>query len=476
MSTPVAPEANAGARARNARFSNDRDARRCRERLMIGESFDVLAAPRGVSPAPTVPWSRRIMEMVSAYLPVLLMGLLALGTWWLVKNTPLPDATARRGAAAPRARLHDAPLHGAALCPRRHAARADRGRRSCATIPTPTRSRSTTCACARSSPDGRMSLWRPRGARSSTATAARCSCSAAHRSCARPPARTPAIEFRGEFLHAFLQHRAGALAPAGDGHAGRRPRCAPTRWSYDNLDRVVQLKGRVRANFMPADGSRVTQGDDRERSSPSAPLVATMTRARLHHRRVERHRPGARCALSTAPAGGSRWSRAAPPRCSAGRRRRASTRPRVAVYAADVRDIDSDHRRRARLHRRARPARRRDRQRRHQRRHRHRRARRPRRDARDLRDQQPRHGGHLPALRARDVRAPLRHAGRHRQRRRHPRPARARRLLREQGGGDQLLRKPARRVPAERREGRDDRAGLHRHAADAAATAMRCRS
>jgi lipopolysaccharide export system protein LptC len=42
----------------------------------------------------------RIAETVSAYLPLLLMALLALATWWLVDNTPLPPA--ERAAAAPR--------------------------------------------------------------------------------------------------------------------------------------------------------------------------------------------------------------------------------------------------------------------------------------------------------------------------------------------------------------------------------------
>src|SRR3712207_1667199 len=36
------------------------------------------------------PWSWRLTELASAYLPVILMGLLALGTWWLVKNTAAP--------------------------------------------------------------------------------------------------------------------------------------------------------------------------------------------------------------------------------------------------------------------------------------------------------------------------------------------------------------------------------------------------
>ena len=35
-------------------------------------------------------WHLRLREGLSSYLPVLLMGALALGTWWLVKNTPGP--------------------------------------------------------------------------------------------------------------------------------------------------------------------------------------------------------------------------------------------------------------------------------------------------------------------------------------------------------------------------------------------------
>lgn len=36
------------------------------------------------------PWPRRVLEAVTSYLPVLLMALLALATWWLAKNTPVP--------------------------------------------------------------------------------------------------------------------------------------------------------------------------------------------------------------------------------------------------------------------------------------------------------------------------------------------------------------------------------------------------
>ena len=43
------------------------------------------AAPRPRrSDTPRLPWHLRLVETVSAYLPLLLMALLALATWWLV--------------------------------------------------------------------------------------------------------------------------------------------------------------------------------------------------------------------------------------------------------------------------------------------------------------------------------------------------------------------------------------------------------
>ena len=35
---------------------------------------------------------RRVWDFTSIYLPVILMGLLALGTWWLVRNAPKPQS------------------------------------------------------------------------------------------------------------------------------------------------------------------------------------------------------------------------------------------------------------------------------------------------------------------------------------------------------------------------------------------------
>ena len=49
----------------------------------------VLAPPREHAPTP---WHLRLRDALTAYLPLLLMLLLALATWWLVKNTPLAKA------------------------------------------------------------------------------------------------------------------------------------------------------------------------------------------------------------------------------------------------------------------------------------------------------------------------------------------------------------------------------------------------
>ena len=59
-------------------------------------SFDTapatLAPPDAdLSPAPArQPWHWQVLQFASTYLPVMLMAVLAVGTWWLVKNTVQP--------------------------------------------------------------------------------------------------------------------------------------------------------------------------------------------------------------------------------------------------------------------------------------------------------------------------------------------------------------------------------------------------
>ena len=48
----------------------------------------------GPEPVAAAPWPFRLLDLVSAYLPLLMMAVLASGTWWLVRNAP--------GVGAPR--------------------------------------------------------------------------------------------------------------------------------------------------------------------------------------------------------------------------------------------------------------------------------------------------------------------------------------------------------------------------------------
>jgi len=64
--------------------------------LQPGDSAEPRAAPA----RPRQPWLWQMGQWLSAYLPLVLMALLALGTWWLVQNTPRPDGP--REAAVPR--------------------------------------------------------------------------------------------------------------------------------------------------------------------------------------------------------------------------------------------------------------------------------------------------------------------------------------------------------------------------------------
>ena len=60
-----------------------------------------LGPVAGAPPRIAAPWHLRLRDALSSYLPLLLMALLALATWWLVKNSPrAPGAQAERPVSA----------------------------------------------------------------------------------------------------------------------------------------------------------------------------------------------------------------------------------------------------------------------------------------------------------------------------------------------------------------------------------------
>jgi lipopolysaccharide export system protein LptC len=42
----------------------------------------------GPEPVASAPWPLRLLDLASAYLPLVMMAVLAAGTWWLVRNAP----------------------------------------------------------------------------------------------------------------------------------------------------------------------------------------------------------------------------------------------------------------------------------------------------------------------------------------------------------------------------------------------------
>ncbi|HQQ70040.1 MAG TPA: LPS export ABC transporter periplasmic protein LptC [Alicycliphilus sp.] len=197
---------------------------------------------------------RRAWERLSIYLPVLLMGLLALGTWWLVRNAPQPQQAAveRPVSHEPDYFMRDFSVKNYDATGRlqsdvrgtlaRHYADTDTMEIDQA------RMRSV-------SPDGRVT----------TASANRALTNAdasevqlfGNAIVTREPlarkgqAPLPRLEFRGEFLHAWVNdERVRSNKPV------TLKRGADTftadSMDYDNLDQILNLRGRVHGILMPA--------------------------------------------------------------------------------------------------------------------------------------------------------------------------------------------------------------------------------
>jgi lipopolysaccharide export system protein LptC len=194
----------------------------------------------------TLPWPARMLDTLSSYLPLLLMGLMALGSWWLVKNTPLPESP--RAAVPPR---HDpdytmrqfsvqrftpegplrAQIEGEVL---RHYPDTD-------TFEIEQPSLRAYAA------DGGVTVASARRALSN-ADATEVQLLGDARVTREPTAKDDGLSFRGEFLHAFLkteQVRSHLPATVTRGSTV----ISADAFSYDNLDRTVSMTGRVRASF-----------------------------------------------------------------------------------------------------------------------------------------------------------------------------------------------------------------------------------
>ncbi|WP_087748075.1 MULTISPECIES: LPS export ABC transporter periplasmic protein LptC [unclassified Acidovorax] len=192
------------------------------------------------------PLLRQGWERFTLYLPIILMGLLALGTWWLVRNAPAPIA-----AVAAPSNGHQPDYFMKAFSVKSFDAtgrmqsevKGDMGRHFPDTDTLEidnVRMRSVT-------PQGVVTL----------ATAQRALSNAdgsevqLFGNAVVTRETQPRLEFRGEFLHAFTQaERVRSDQPVV--LIRGNDQFTADAMEYDNLDQVLQLRGRVRGVLMPA--------------------------------------------------------------------------------------------------------------------------------------------------------------------------------------------------------------------------------
>lgn len=201
-------------------------------------------------PAPVLqrlPWTARVREALASYLPLLLMALLALATWWLVKHTPAPLEQPAAVAArhepdylmqrfvlqrfAPDGTLR-VQLEGEQL---RH-------------YPDTETLEIDSVRIHAYAADGGLTVATARRALSNRDASEVQLLGGAHVRREGGPRGEP-VEFEGEFLHAFLAtERLRSHLPVRLIQGGSEIRAGGIE--YDHLTHVAQLKGPVRARFV----------------------------------------------------------------------------------------------------------------------------------------------------------------------------------------------------------------------------------
>ena len=197
---------------------------------------------------------RGAWDQLSIYLPIILMGVLALGTYWLARNTPgfsLPDS--------PRPARHDPDYTMRGFSVKTFDAT---GRLKSEVFGNEARHYPDTDTLEIDKP--RIRSFNERG-EVTVATASHALSNAdgsevqllGDAVVTRAPTRgadgrlTPLLEFRGEFLHAFLNaervksHKPVVLVRGTDRFTG-------DRMDFDNVTRVFELSGRVHGLLVPA--------------------------------------------------------------------------------------------------------------------------------------------------------------------------------------------------------------------------------
>ena len=193
-----------------------------------------------------VPWYLRWLHLASTYLPMLLMALLALSTWWLVKSTPLAEDAAT--LAPPR---HEPDYTMNNFMVQRFGpdgvVRVQIEGDTMRHYPDTDTLEIDNARIRAIAPDGRVTLASARRALAN-ADASEVQLSGGANVLRESSGKDEAIEFRGEFLHA-LQNSERVRSHLPVTVLRGSSQLNAEAMEYDNLTRVLQLKGRIRAVF-----------------------------------------------------------------------------------------------------------------------------------------------------------------------------------------------------------------------------------
>lgn len=206
----------------------------------------VSLGPAAMPPRTAVPWGQRLRDVLSSYLPLLLMALLAASTWWLVRHTPAPA-----GPAAAPALRHDPDYTMEGFSITRFAADGRFALRIDGDVlrhyPDTDRLEIDGVRIVALAPDGRRTEARARRALANgDASEVQLIGAAEVRS---QIDGDDALEIEGEFLHAFLRfERLRSHLPVLVRHGASQTRAAGL--DYDHLARVVQFAGPVHSSFV----------------------------------------------------------------------------------------------------------------------------------------------------------------------------------------------------------------------------------
>ncbi len=196
---------------------------------------------------------RQAWERVSLYLPVVLMGLMALGTWWLVRNAPKPLRPAQ--VVAP---THEPDYFMRGFSVKSFDANGrlqSEIRGDIARHYPDTDTLEIDKAHMRSmAPDGRITVATAnRALTNSDASEVQLFGNAVvTREPLKRPGREPLprLQFKGEFLHAWLNsERVSSNQPVTLTRGNDQ--FTADHMDYDNLEQIMQMRGRVRGSLMP---------------------------------------------------------------------------------------------------------------------------------------------------------------------------------------------------------------------------------